>query len=146
MSAQSKSWMTCCISSCMQHCPGVRFQHEKQPRQGLIFIRLMESSFVWISWIPCFMPFRNAYVSRQVLLSAPFGLPFITKMFITSFLLPTAGCSPVPTQFAFVNFDAHILPSSANKMFSLSAQSYRHRCIWAVEHALNSLGITRSFS
>ena len=84
--------MTACMSSWMQHSPGVLLQQEKQPRQGLISRALtLRVSIAGACLRPfsaqAMIPSRKALVKRQVLLRLPLGLPLIARIFIGRSLL-----------------------------------------------------------
>ena len=98
MSAHSIFSITICISSLIQHLPGVFFQQAKQPRQGLIFnlATLSVSTFSDCFSSASRYPAKKALVSLSVLLRSTLGLPFMTRIFVHPPAFLSAGYNLLP--------------------------------------------------
>ena len=84
--------MTVCISSFIQHLPGVFCQHVKHPLHAPIFIEAICSSSTDNSSLLLVHPFSNPliklYASFNELLLLPFGLPLIRSILISMPSIP----------------------------------------------------------
>ena len=91
ISASSIFPITVCISSFMQHTPGVFCQHAKQPLHAPTFIEatcissMDTASFLLL--YPSLKPSIKLFASLNELLRLPFGLPLIRSMFMLYALL-----------------------------------------------------------
>ena len=131
MSAHSIFSITICISSLIQHLPGVFFQQVKQPRQGLIFnlATLSVSTFSDCFSSASRYPAKKALVSLRVLLRSSLGLPFMTRIFIfhpPAFL--SAGYNLLSNQFAAASFACQNQKSSAKTARSFYQGSFLDMC------------------